>query len=359
VKILSRYIAKELTKVIAICLAAFTALYLLVDLLDRIDDFLEVRLPLSRIGEYFLLKAPLALQQGIPLAVLMGTLIALGLIARANELTALKAHGVSPLLYLTPAILLALLFGFSDFLLAEYIVPSSTSRANYIWNVEVKGRPLVGSFTNEQIWYKSGPRIYNIRVLHSERSLLEGVTIYFFDNNFHLLKRLDARKALWNGKKWLFSEGILLTRRDKGIFNLKHFQELSLDLPERPQNFQRLEKPTEEMSFAELLHYVRRIESEGYDATRYRVDLQAKLSFPFTTVILSLLGIAVILVQGKRGGIALGVVVSIAFAFVFLVLSQVLITLGYTGSLQPLLAAWTPNLFFGLAALLLLAHAKL
>ncbi|MGB5923485.1 MAG: LptF/LptG family permease, partial [Syntrophobacteria bacterium] len=106
-RVLSRYIILELIKIIAICLGVVIALYLVIDFFERIDDFLEAKLPLSLALRYFLLKLPLIVQQGIPMAVLMGTLISLGLMARSNELLALKAGGVSPVLVVGPILTLA------------------------------------------------------------------------------------------------------------------------------------------------------------------------------------------------------------------------------------------------------------
>jgi lipopolysaccharide export system permease protein len=138
---------------------------------------------------------------------------------------------------------------------------------------------------------------------------------------------------------------------------MEQFQQYRLKLKERPEDFQHLEKKPEEMTFAELGRYVAKIQSEGYDATRYQVDFQAKIAFPFTPVIMALLGIAVALFQGKRGGIAVGVAASVSLAFIYLLVFQLVVSIGYTGSLPPILAAWVPNILFGMMSLYLFAHA--
>jgi lipopolysaccharide export system permease protein len=356
-RIISRYIALELTKVIVLCLGGFIAIYLIIDFFERIDNFFEAHLPLSLASEYFLLKCPLILQQGIPIAVLMGTLITLGLMARSNELLVLKGNGISPVLVNAPIVIIALLFTLVNFGLAEYFVPLTSARANYIWNVRVEHLPRPGSFSQEKIWYKSGRVLYNIRVLHPKRQMLEGITLYIFDHSFRLTNRLDARKAQWDGESWIFFDGIFLERTADGGFSMERFQRRHLHLKERPEDFQHLDKDPAEMTLAELGRYVALIESEGYDSTRYRVEFHAKIAFPFTSLIMALLGIGVALYQGKRGGIAMGIAASVAAAFIYFLISQLVLSLGNTGNLQPLLAAWTPNLFFGLASLFLFAHA--
>jgi lipopolysaccharide export system permease protein len=356
-RIISRYISQELAKIIAVCLGGFVAIYLVIDFFERIDNFLAAELALSWAAQYFLLKVPFILQQGIPMAVLMGTLITLGLIARNNELTALRASGVSPLLLSGPIVIAALLLSLMDFGLAEYLVPLTTSRANWVWHVKVKKLPEQSSFTQEKLWYKSGQTLYNIRVFHPKRQTLEGVTIYRFDNAFRLVQRLDARRGQWDGKGWIFTDGILLSRNTDANFNIERFEQRRLELEERPESFLHLDKPPEEMTLAELGRYVTKIESEGYDATRYRVDFHTKIAFPFTSVIMALLGIGVALYQGKRGGMAIGVAVSVALAFIYVIIFQLVLSLGYAGNLHPLLAAWATNAFFGMTGLFLLVHA--
>ena len=356
-RVISRYIFVELAKIIAICIGVFVALYLVVDFFERIDDFIEAELPLSLAVQFFFLKLPLIVQQGIPMGVLMGTLITLGLMARTNELMALKASGVSPVFVVGPVLVFAFILSVLDFAFSEYLVPLTSTRTNYIWNVKVKDRPVPTSFSQEKIWYKSGHVLYNIRVLHPKERLLEGVTIYMFDSNFHLTKRLDAKRGQWDGQSWIFADGICIQRTANGDFSTEKFHRRRVELDQRPQDFQHLEKAVEEMTIGELGRYVARIRSEGYDATRYRVDFHAKISFPFTPVVMALLGIAVALYQGKRGGIAVGVAVSVALAFLYVLIFQLVLSLGYTGNLQPVVAAWTPNIFFSLASVFLFSHA--
>lgn len=356
--VLTRYMSKEFIKIVLVSLAAFAVIYLVVDFIDRIDNFLRARAALLLIMDYFLFKIPFVVQQGIPMSVLMGTLITLGVFARTNELTALRAAGVTPFAYCTPIVLAACLWSFGDFALAEYVVPFTSTRANLIWHAEANRQPRQGGFGQERIWYKGDQVLYNIRVLHPRRQMAEGVTIYFFDETFHLMKRLEARKGLWDGTAWMFSDGFILGRTDDSAYTLDRFQELRLELPQRPSDFQYLAKAPEEMTFGELNQYVTKIRREGYDATRYQVDLHTKIAFPCTSLVMALLGIGVALYQGKKGGIAMGVAASVAVAFVYVMLFHFVLSLGYSGTLPALLAAWIPNAFFALAGLFLMAIAR-
>ena len=184
-----------------------------------------------------------------------------------------------------------------------------------------------------------------VPVFNSEASLEE------------LVSRLDARKGQWDGSAWVFSDGIFLERSADGNFVMEQFRQRRMELNERPDSFQHLQKAPEEMTLAELGRYVAKIKSEGYDATRYRVDFHSKIAFPLTSVVMALLGIGVALYQGKRGGIAVGVAVSVALAFVYILVFQLVLSLGYAGSLHPLLAAWTPNVLFVIVSMFLFVHS--
>ena len=356
--VLGRYMSREVTKIVLVSLAGLAVIYLVIDFIDRIDNFLRARVPFRLVIEYFLFKIPFIVQQGIPMSVLMGTLVTLGLLARTNELTAMRAAGVSPFRYCIPIVLVASLWSFGDFALAEWVVPFMSTQANRIWNVHVNRRPAEGGFSQERIWYRGDQLLYNIRVLHPRRRMAEGITIYFFDATFHLTKRLEARKGLWDGTGWTFTDGFLLGLASDSDYTVETFQELRLELPQRPSDFQYLAKSPEEMTWGELSQYVAKIRREGYDATRYLVDLDTKIAFPCTSLVMALLGIGVALYQGKRGGIATGVAVSVALAFVFVMVFHSLLSLGYTGKLPAVLAAWIPNAFFGLTGLFLIALAR-
>jgi lipopolysaccharide export system permease protein len=350
--------SRELIKIVLVSLTGLCVIYLVIDFIDRIDNFLRARVAFRLVIEYFLFKIPFILQQGIPMSMLMGTLVTLGVLARTNELTALRAAGVSPFAYCTPFVLVACLWSFGDFALAEYVVPFTSSRANLIWNLEANRRSREGGFSQERIWYRADQVLYNIRVLHPRHQTAEGVTIYFFDATFHLVKRLEARKGVWDGTGWIFSDGFILASEDNGVYTADQFQQLRLELPQRPADFQYLAKAPEEMTWGELSRYVAKIRAEGYDATRYLVDLYTKIAFPCTSLVMTLLGIGVALYQGKRGGIATGVAVSVALAFVYVMVFHFLLSLGYAGRLPPVLAAWMPNTFFGLTGLFLIALAR-
>jgi lipopolysaccharide export system permease protein len=112
------------------------------------------------------------------------------------------------------------------------------------------------------------------------------------------------------------------------------------------------------MNLVELGDYIRTTESEGYDATPYRVDWHAKIAFPLVCIIMAVIA-ATIAGRGRRGeNLVIVVVTGIGLAFCFWVLHGFSLSLGYAGMLPPLVAAWLPNMIFFLTAAVLLLRAE-
>ena len=113
------------------------------------------------------------------------------------------------------------------------------------------------------------------------------------------------------------------------------------------------------MTFLELYRYTERLKGEGYDTTYYLLKLHTKISFPATGIILALLGLSIAFLLGQHSSIPLGVALATALAFVYLVIFQFSISLGETGVLPPLIAAWIGNVTFSMVGCLLLLRAPL
>jgi lipopolysaccharide export system permease protein len=112
------------------------------------------------------------------------------------------------------------------------------------------------------------------------------------------------------------------------------------------------------MGIRELGQLARKVESEGYDATRYRVDLQAQTATPFACVVMAFLGIPFALSKGRGASLAAGIAISVGIGVTYFILQAALQAFGYSGVLPPVVAAWSANLLFTLlgAWLLLLAR---
>lgn len=358
ISILSRYIAREFIIMFLLSIAASNVIYLVIDFFESLENFLEHHAPVGLVIQYYLLKVPLITFQTLPLAVLLSTLITLGTLSRHMEITAMKANGISLYRITKPILLISFLIAFITFFGNEYLVPYAHQRTEHIMDVEVRKADQKVSFKNLNIWYREGPAIYNFQAFDPDRNTLQGITVYRFDKDFQLIQRVDAHDAVWDRHRWVFNDVTIRKFGGKESMALEHHQRMDFPMDITPENLRKAEKDAEEMGYAELKRYVRRLQKSGYDATRYVVDLQVKLSFPFINLIMVLIGIPFALKTGRTGGFATGIGISLAIGLLYWILISVSRAFGQSGILPPLLSGWSPHLLFGGAGLVTLLSIR-
>jgi len=206
----------------------------------------------------------------------------------------------------------------------------------------------------DQIWYRGEDRIYWIWSFDSETGVMERPTFYFFDDAFRLHRKVGGHRGTWVDGGWVIHDGYEQTREPDGDYRTREFESLRMDLPETPETFVRPVKHPEEMGYWELKRYASKVKLEGYDNTRYLVDMHIKVAYPFIVLIMMLIGIPVPLIQ-KRVRTPLAVSIGMGVGFVYMLVFGFSRSLGLSGVLPPLLSAWLANLVFLLFGVYLLS----
>jgi lipopolysaccharide export system permease protein len=170
--------------------------------------------------------------------------------------------------------------------------------------------------------------------------------------------RLDAEKGEWKEGRWLF-HNLLITRFSDGGFPvLSTVKQQVVDLPEKPSDFQVVQKDAEVMGYFELKRYIRKLQTEGYDATRYIVDLHGKIAFPLVSIILAVIGVSFSLRSERSGGVAQGIGAGLVIGFSYWLVYAFGMSLGRSGTLPPIVAAWFANILFCTASAILVPRVK-
>jgi lipopolysaccharide export system permease protein len=351
---LTKYFYKEFSKLLVVCLFILVSMFIMVDLIERVDNLIEANVPRNIMVSYFAYKLPFILVQMLPPATLIAVIIMFSLMKKNNEITALMTSGVNVLKFSRPVIIASIPLAIGLFIFSEIIVPFTSSKSNEIWRVHVNKQAPDRSYARDHVWYKGANAIYWIRHFDNKKMVMTDPILYFFDSSFRLVKRIDARLGIWRGDKWEFREGLLLQALDDGDYRSTPFERMDLKLPEAPGIFVREAKGPEEMSYWQLRRFANRVRQEGYDATRYFVDLNIKLSFPFIVLIMVLIGIPIALRQ-KKGGITVALASGVALCFMYLLVLGVSRSLGFAGFLPSILSAWLANgVFFFLGIYLMM-----
>ena len=353
--ILYNYVNREIFKHFGVIVVVVVSIYVAVDFFEKIDDFMEAGLPFSRVLSFFLYNIPFVVAQIVPVGLFLSILIVFCIMSKSNEIIALRSSGISIYYLLLPLLSVGVLFTILIFFLSEVVVPFTTSKANKIWLSEVRKERLYTT-REKNVWIKGNRKIIHIKYYDATNRSLHGISINYFDKDFNLIRRVDAKEALFEKEKWVLTNSMVQTlntdtRSYKVTFNDKEVEPLDFS----PEDMKRAMKKSVEMSFKELLSYIRKVEAEGYDATVYRVDLQAKIAFPFVCIILCMLGIG-ISVRGKLSeGIPLVVGFGLGIVFFYWIFNSFCLSLGYGEVLPAWVAVWVANftfLCFGLYTLM-------
>ncbi len=344
--IIYKYLTKEIFKYLFLVLATVISIYIAVDFFEKIDDFMEAGLALSMAVSFFLLKTPFIVAQIIPVGIFLAVIIVFSLMSKNNELVALKSSGVSIYYLFKPVLITGILMSVFLFFLSEMIVPITMNQANRIWTCEVKKKSVAIS-KEKNIWIKGHRLITHIKYYHPADKTVFGIILNYFGKDFRLIRRVDAKRGIYKQGEWLLYE-LMEQRLDEktGNYLTKYHKELKEPLNLLPEDLKRIVKKSEEMSFTELLSYIRNVEREGYDATNYRVDLYAKTSFPFVCIILCIMGTGIAGKGDKKEGMAAGIAYGIGTLFLYWVFNSFCLSLGYGEMLPPIIAAWTANSVF-------------
>ena len=354
--ILDRYIARTYVGHFVMVLVAFWSISVLVNFMDLFDEVQRNHIKGALVFHYYAFGTPAMVHLMMPVAVLIAVLITFGVMSRRNEITAMKAAGISVYRASAPMLALGTLACLLMFALSELVLPAMNKVANRDRNV-IKGRPPQSSSMLERRWILgSDGRLYNYDYL--ERGprpggiTLYGLSIYDVDPvRWDLRDRLYAARASWNGVSYDLERG---WRRSFGASPAFHaFDQARTREIEPPSYFNQEERESDTLGFKELRRHIASLQKLGLDVTALRVQLHRKISFPVVTVVMTLIGIPFAFVVARRGALY-GIAAAIVIAIFYWGCLAIFEALGSTALLPPVLASWAPNILFGAAGLYLM-----
>ncbi|MGE0518672.1 MAG: LPS export ABC transporter permease LptG [Candidatus Binatia bacterium] len=325
--------------------AAFTLLYLLIDLFDRLDVLIRHSATAGEATRYFLYKIPLMLTQITPPAVVTAALLTYGLLGRRNEITALRAGGVSLGQTAVPVLLLAGVISLGALAWNETVVPYASRKFQYVNNVEIRERALRGVLSDRAIWYRGGAGFYHIDYVDRAQQTVFDLTIYHLDDAYRLHSVVRVPRARWTGERWQ-STGAVEQRLDNGAFVTVPLAADGLVIPETLNDFLEVQREPEELSFTALRDRVDSLTDKGIDASHYLVDLYLKTALPFANAVLVMVAVPVAARLRRHPSIAATVGLGTALGFGYWVLLGLATSLGQSGAIPPMIAAWAANALY-------------
>ncbi|MBD3168065.1 MAG: LptF/LptG family permease [candidate division Zixibacteria bacterium] len=348
-RILDRYVAKRFLFTMSFALIAFISVFLIVDLIENLDKFIDRDVPADIIVQYYINFIPFIVVLTMPVAVLLSTLFSLGSLARNFELVAMKANGISLYRILSPLLLIGLLISAGIFFIGDDIVSYANRRKAEIKAEHIDRRPdKLKAKTSDLFVEGENGAIYYMRIYDPATKTGSGILIHRIEEN-RIIETIEAESMKYIETGWVAENG---THRifDKDSIasadEFKTFDKMVLsEFKEPPEAFEKLNIKPESMTFSELKNHIALKRKLGKDTSRERVELHLKVSFPLINFIIILLG-APLASSPKKSGAALGFAVSLLVSFIYFTIIRACQSLGQNHHLPPVLAAWLANILF-------------
>lgn len=344
--IISRYIVSSYLRIIGLCVGSFVAIYLVIDFLEKIGRFTRANGKPLYIMLFFLCKVPEIVSEVTPLAVLMATLLALGLLSRHSEVTAMRGCGISIARITAPILITALAISLFSFLLAELVIPASFARMKYVQNVLIEKKNPNTFFRQQNIWYRQENTLLQARIFDPTDRTLKGITIWQMGPTMTPVQRIEADTAVLTSTGWLLNNVVIWDISGANVAAAVRKPVLAVPLKIRIEDLKVLEMETDTMGLFALRRYCTKLRREGYDNTRYLAQLHSRISLPFASLVMAFLGIPFALRGGRTSGIAVGIGLSLGIGFAYFAANAILLSFGQAGLLPPLVSAWAANFVF-------------
>lgn len=358
--ILDRYIAGELTGPFLFGLSAFTIIFVATQILAISKFVSDEHVPLVVAVLYFLWQMPAYLLLVIPMALLLGTLLAVQRLSSDSEITALKAGGIG----LARIVRSLLVVGFVVSLIAlgmqEILVPIADEQAAYLKATAIQhASPLGGNLSVILPLPNGGKQVTFANAIDEKTQTLLGVTVMQYDSHQNLVNVIVSPRARFDAPTWTFLDATSYALAGNDTTFATHPQ-LTVDIGEQPSAIaQRANiSDPEQLSRADIHARLQSGQLSPRQIGTYTATYAAKLARPFASFVFTLIAVPFGLRQLRGGGgTGVGFGLAVAIVFVYYVIATLFLTVGQIAPWLAGIAAWTPNILFTAFGLVMLRRA--
>ncbi len=402
-KILDRYIVTQFLQVTGFGLLAFTAIFVVIDMMENLDDFIDRDVPFTIVVQYYVYFMPEIIKLMIPVAVLLSSLFTTGRLSTFNEISAMKASGVSLYRFMLPMLIVALCISAASVYFNGWVVPYANQKKFTIARVHLN--KYLESWGRYNIFIQDGPtRVVSLGFFDDKMNTAHRVAIqdYSPEDRTRMVARYDVKEMRWDSTSsvWVLVDGTMRTfgrisstpvavdssrleasnksarlvhptspvagsfgvLPPAGVDDSNHGGGIALEQLTRfdslmfvglhfiPSEIKKKQERPDEMSYYDLRSFIENQKRAGQQVARWQVDFYSKISFPFASFIVVLFGVPFSSLK-RRSGLAVEFGLSLGICFSYLAFMKISHTFGYHGDLDPLTTAWFANIIFFIAGM--------
>ncbi|SJZ63726.1 LptF/LptG family permease [Selenihalanaerobacter shriftii] len=355
IKIIDRYIMKEFFGLFIAGVAVIVVI-MLSNFLFQLADMIVVE-DVSKIVVLKLLyyKLPETVVQTFPIAILFAVMVGMGRLSSDNEFVAIRMGGVSLYRFIVPLLILGILISIMTYYFNEQIVPWSNRRAENIIQQSILETTVPE--IKDNVFFK-GPndnRLFYVKHYSKHSSILKKIVILDYASTKIYPKMITAETGTITKTGWQLRNGIIHIYNKNGhSVSEREFNRMDIKIVQSNQmdNSFTDQKTPSEMNRAELKKEINILKDSGLQVDSLLVDYHLKLAKPFIALIFILIGTPLSLIT--KSNRALNTVLTVIIMFLYYITLSLVRSLGRNEFLPTLMAAWLPNIIFGLIGLILL-----
>ena len=359
-RILDKYLLKTFLMPWLSCLIGFTFLFVIVDLVESINKFVDAGVSFGSVVHYYVKFIPSIWIYVGPITLLLGLLYALYQLTRNNEVIAMRASGISLNRILLPFIILGVLVSPITIHISRTVAPENLAwTSKYLRELST---PEADILTNLRFKEQTSNRTWDISRMDLDTLILQGVTLNqrsaTTDNLVYVLK---ADSAEWEDIYWVFKGVSVQPYNEDGYMMgpvVEYSTLLKQEITESPERIIRENKPFEYLTSAEMKTYLKERESiSPRTEANLRTQLQMRIAHPWLCLITMLMAVP-FGTQTARKGVFTGVFLCLVMFFGLFFLMNLCKAMGLGMKVAPWIAGWTPTIVFGILGIYLLRKLR-
>lgn len=349
--ILNRYLVRQNLFLLFTILLVGTGLYVLTDMFERLDSFIDSGTGLRPFFFFFLFKIPTIVSLILPAVYLMALVVQLNMLERSRELIALTAGGISPSAFIRFILIYGIIWTLAQLMFAQFLGVAGEQAASRIWQEDVRGN-ILEEASLKGIWFTEKNRIVHVGVAYPVQKKGTDILVYTLDDSKVGITEIIRAQSyvVADDGNWILSDGSRLVPAE---YTSTPFESFALPLTQDMRAFQVGSKsssirPTH-LSLLELAKTIDRLEQAGSNVERLRTAWHGKMAYACSLLIMGLLAY---IVSRFTANIYLAVIMSLLIVFFYYTLNTLCTTMGEKGLVAPWIGAWFANAFFAFAGML-------
>jgi len=347
VKKLDLYLSVRFIKMIFMAVLSFTVIFVTVNAFDHFSRWVDKDVTAMTFLRYYYYGLPYIVVLVMPVAVLICSLFLVSSMARNNELTAMRASGVSiPRIFL-PLIAVGFLISVLTLGIGDFIMADANYLQSQVKRVEIDGRDPIDYLMRNDFAHRTlDGAIVTIGLFDGRSETISRGTIEWFDDSLRVTRRIDAQRLAYIDSVWTAVSAEERRFSPTGEMSYVYMDTLPItEIEDTPEDFGSRAKSAAEMNIFELYRHIQRVSIAGGNPTGDQVEFWLTLFFPFSALIMVLVG-APLATSNPRSGRSTSIGLAVLLGFIFFSLARFGQTLGHKGALSPIAAASLPEIVF-------------